>query len=168
MTYSSFRTPDLSTFTNLDQCGLAIIGQQVEDNQQPARLLCRPVVIQLSCPACGTRGYPGGTTTRQLSHIPWGHRPTILHVVIRRYRCPACETTWRDDLNRAAPPRSKLTYAAIRWALVTIGSDHMTISRCAAKLQVAWHTVNTAVLDEGRRVLFDDPQQVRWCTRYRR
>lgn len=50
MTYSSFRTPDLSTFTNLDQCGLAIISQQVEDNQQPARLLCRTVVTQLSCP----------------------------------------------------------------------------------------------------------------------
>jgi transposase len=33
---------------------------------------------------------------------------------------------------------------------------HLSMSRVAAGLGVAWHTANTAVLDEGRRVLIDD------------
>ncbi|WP_413227909.1 hypothetical protein [Actinomyces respiraculi] len=35
--------------------------------------------------------------------------------------------------------------------------DHLTVSRIAAGLGVSWHTVNDAVLAEGRRVLIDRP-----------
>ena len=37
--------------------------------------------------------------------------------------------------------------------------DHLTVSRAAAGLGVAWHTANTAILDEGRRVLINNPSR---------
>ena len=41
----------------------------------------------------------------------------------------------------------------------TLVVDHLTVSRVAAGLDVAWHTANTAVLEEGRRLLIDDPER---------
>ena len=38
--------------------------------------------------------------------------------------------------------------------------DHLTIARVASGLGVSWHTANTAVLDEGRRKLIDDPHRL--------
>ena len=35
--------------------------------------------------------------------------------------------------------------------------DHLTVSRAAAGLGVGWHTANTAILTEGKRLLIDDP-----------
>lgn len=45
----------------------------------------------------------------------------------------------------------------MRWALEAIVVDHLTISRAAAGLGVGWHTANTAILTEGKRLLIDDP-----------
>jgi hypothetical protein len=45
----------------------------------------------------------------------------------------------------------------MRWALEAVVVDHLTVSRAAAGLGVGWHTANTAVLAEGKRVLIDDP-----------
>ena len=42
-------------------------------------------------------------------------------------------------------------------ALEGIVLDHLTVARVAAGLGVSWHTANNAVLDEGRRLLIDDP-----------
>jgi len=48
----------------------------------------------------------------------------------------------------------------LRWALTALVIDHLTISRVASHLGVSWHTANTAVLAEGRRVLIHDPARL--------
>ena len=49
---------------------------------------------------------------RRLAHEPYGWRPTILRVSVRRYRCPECAHVWRQDMSAAADPRAKLSRVA--------------------------------------------------------
>ncbi len=67
---------------------------------------------------------------------------------------------WRQDLSRAAPPRAKLSRGGLRWALQAIVCQHLTVTRVAEGLGVAWNTANDAVLAEGRRVLITDPNRL--------
>nr|WP_245866534.1 transposase [Serinibacter salmoneus] len=93
---------------------------------------------------------------RWLAHVPFGWRPTTLLVRVRRYRCEGCGRLWRQDTTAAAEPRAKLSRAAVRWTLVGLVAGHLTVTRAAEALAVAWHTANDAVLTEGRRALIDD------------
>lgn len=102
---------------------------------------------------------PRDTVTRRLAHVPLGWRPTTLLVSIRRYKCTGCGHVWRQDTSFAAEPRAKLTRTALRWALVGIVVQHLTVARVAEGLGVAWNTANDAVLAEGRRVLIDNEQR---------
>ncbi|EXF23883.1 transposase [Nesterenkonia sp. AN1] len=43
------------------------------------------------------------------------------------------------------------------WALKSLVIDRMSITRIAASLGAAWHTVNDAVLAAGRQLLINDP-----------
>ncbi len=95
--------------------------------------------------------------TRTLAHEPLGWRPTTLLVCVRRYRCADCGHVWRQDTTPAAQPRAKLSRRALGWALEGIVCQHLTVARVAESLAVAWNTANDAVLDEGQRVLIDDP-----------
>ncbi len=97
------------------------------------------------------------TVIWRLVHVPFGWRPTTLLVSVRRYRCCGCGHVWRQDTSRAAEPRSKLSRAALRWALVALVVQHLSVARIAEALAVSWNTANDAVLVEGRRVLIDDP-----------
>ncbi len=63
----------------------------------------------------------------------------------------------RQDTQRAAEPRAKLSRRGLRWALEGIVVGHLTVARVADGLGVAWNTANDAVLAEGQRVLIDDP-----------
>ena len=76
---------------------------------------------------------------------------------MRRYRCEHCGHTWRQDTSKAADRRAKISRRGLTWALFAIVVDHLTVSRVAAGLGVSWHTANSAVLTEGKRVLIDDP-----------
>jgi transposase len=38
--------------------------------------------------------------------------------------------------------------------------DHLTVARVASHLGVSWHTANSAVLGEGRRILIDNPTRL--------
>jgi transposase len=95
--------------------------------------------------------------TRLLAHEPLGWRPTLLLVTVRRYHCAGCARVWRQDTSKAAEPRAKLSRRALRWALEGIVCQHLSMARVAEGLAVSWNTANTAVLDEGRRVLISDP-----------
>ena len=97
------------------------------------------------------------SVTRTLAHEPFGWRPTVLLVMVCRYRCSGCGHVWRQDLSPAAEPRAKLTRSGLRWALTAIVCQHLTVARVAEGLGVAWNTANDAVLAEGRRVLISDP-----------
>jgi hypothetical protein len=63
----------------------------------------------------------------------------------------------RQDATAAAEPRAKISRGGLRWALVAIVCQHLTVARVAEALGVSWNCANTAVLDEGRRVLIADP-----------
>lgn len=159
---ATFATPDLTTFCRLDELGLVVVGQHLEPDR--AVLACR-VADDLAggldrwCRRCGCEGAARDTVTRKLAHEPLGWRPTTLLVTIRRYKCTGCGHVWRQDTSRAAEPRAKLSRTALRWALVGLVSQHLTVARLAEALAVSWTTANTAVLDEGKRVLIEDPSR---------
>jgi hypothetical protein len=93
---------------------------------------------------------------RRLAHEPFGWRPTVLLVTVRRYHCTGCGHVWRQDTSKAAEPRAKLSRRGLRWALEAIVIGHLSVARIATALAVSWNTANDAVLTEGRRVLIDD------------
>ena len=156
---ATFTSPDLTTFTRLDELGLEVVGQRLEPDR--AVLACRVVEpddgFNRWCQRCGCEGVPRDTVVRRLAHEPLGWRPTTLLVTICRYRCAGCGHVWRQDTSRAAEPRAKLSRRGLRWALEGIVCQHLTVARVAERLAVSWNTANDAVLAEGRRVLIDDP-----------
>ena len=155
MLHATFVTPDLTVFCRLDELGLVAVGERLAPDR--AVIECRVAEPDPWCRGCGSRALSRGTDTRQLAHEPFGHRPTMLLVRVRRYKCSGCGRSWRADLTAAAAERAKLSRRGMRWALEGIVIDHLTVSRVAAGLGVSWHTANDAVLAEGRRVLIDDP-----------
>jgi transposase len=155
MHHATFASPDLTTFCRLDDLGLTVVGQRLDPDR--AVLECRIVDPGRWCRVCGAEGVPRGTSSRRLAHEPFGHRPTTLLVRVRRFTCSGCGRFWQEDTTAAAEPGAKLSRGGTRWALEALVIDHLTVSRVAAGLGVAWHTANTAVLDEGRRPLIDDP-----------
>ncbi len=157
MPHATFTRPNLTTFTRLDELGLEVVGQQIEPKR--AVLACRVVEPDQWCRRCGCEGTPRGTVVRRLAHEPFGWRPTVLLVTVRRYRCGECGHVWRQDMSKAAEPRAKLSRRALRWALEGLVVAHLTVARIAEGLAVSWNTANDAVLAEGKRVLINDPRR---------
>lgn len=153
----TFTGPDLTTFCRLDELGLQVVGQRLEPGR--AVLACRVVEPDGWCRRCGCQGAPRDSVLRRLAHEPFGWRPTVLEVTIRRYRCTGCGHVWRQDTTKAAQPRAKLSRRGLRWALEGIVCQHLTVTRVAEGLGVSWNTANDAVLAEGKRVLIDDEQR---------
>ena len=154
---ATFACPDLTTFCRLDELGLEVVGQRLEPDR--AVLACRVVASDQWCRRCGCEGAARDTVTRRLAHEPFGWRPTVLEITVRRYRCTGCDHVWRQDTSAAAEPRSKLSRGALAWALRALVVAHLTVARVAEGLAVSWHTANDAVLAEGHRVLIDDPHR---------
>ena len=154
MLNATFAAPCLTTFCRLDELGLEAVGQHLDADR--AVIECRVVDDDPWCRKCGAEGVPRDTVVRRLAHEPFGHRPTILQVRVRRYRCAHCGKTWRQDTSKAAAPRAKISRGGLGWALTAIVVDHLTVTRATAGLGVSWHTANTAIIAEGRRRLIDD------------
>ena len=156
---ATFDTPHLTRFCRLDGLGLIIVGQRLEPDR--AVLACTVEASETDrwCRSCGAEGTPRGAVTRTLAHTPFGWRPTTLRVRVRRFECQACDRVWRQDTGRAAEPRAKLSRGALRWALEAVVCQHLTVTRVAEALSVAWNTANDAVLAEGKRVLISDPRR---------
>ena len=112
MSNAAFDRPDLSAFTRLDGLGLEVTGQRMWPDH--AVLACRIVGEDRWCRRCGCQGTLRDTVVRRLAHESCGWRPTILHVSVRRYRCPECAHVWRQDMSQAVDPRAKLSRAAVR------------------------------------------------------
>ena len=162
MIHPTFATPDLTTFCRLDELGLVAVGQLIEPSL--ATIECRLAEADPWCRKCGAEGVSRGTVARRLAHEPFGHRPTMLLVRVRRYRCENCRHTWRQDTTAAAAARAKISRGGLAWALKCIVVDHLTVSRVAAGLGVSWSTANDAVLAEGRRRLINDPTRFHGVT----
>ncbi|MCK0114338.1 ISL3 family transposase [Ornithinimicrobium sp. F0845] len=148
----------MTTFTGLDDLGLEVTGQLLRPDH--AVLACRVVEPDDWCHQCGCQGVPRDTVIRRLAHQPFGWRPTTLVVTVRRYKCTGCGRVWRQDTTAAAQPRAKISRTALTWALVAIVVQHLTVARVAEALAVSWSTANDAVLDEGKRVLIEDPHRL--------
>jgi transposase len=151
---ATFAAPDLTTFCRLDELGLVAVGQRVEPER--AVIACRVVEPDDWCHRCGQHGLLRDTVVRRLAHEPLGWRPTVLEMIIRRYRCADCSHVWRQDTSRAAEPKARLSRRGLRWALEGIVVQHLTVARVAEGLDVSWNTANDAVLAEGKRVLIND------------
>ena len=136
MSNTTFDRPDLSAFTRLDDLGLEVTGQRMWPDH--AVLACRIAGEDRWCRRCGCQGESRDTVIRRLAHEPYGWRPTILHVSVRRYRCSQCAHVWRQDMSQAADPRAKLSRAAVRWALTGVVVHHLTVARVAQALGVSW------------------------------
>lgn len=54
---------------------------------------------------------------RWLAHEPFGWRPAVLLLRVRRYHCTGCGHVWGLDISKAAEPRAKLSRRGLRWAL---------------------------------------------------
>ena len=61
-------------------------------------LACRITGEDRWCRRCGCQGVARDTVIRRLAHEPYGWRPTILHVSVRRYRCQECAHVRRQDM----------------------------------------------------------------------
>ncbi len=155
MSNATFLAPDLTMFCRLDELGLEVTGQHLQPDL--TILECRVVEPDEWCRRCGGQGSCRDTVVRRLAHEPLGWLPTLLQVRVRRYRCGECGHVWRQDTSKAAEPRSKLSRRALRWALVGLVTQHLTVARVAEALAVSWNTANCAVLAEGQRVLINDP-----------
>ena len=155
MPHATFHAPDVTTICRLGELGLEAVGQLLESDR--AALECRVVDPDDWCRRCGCQGVARDSVTRRLAHEPVGWRPTTLLIRVRRYQCSGCGKVWRQDTTTAAPARAKISHDGVRWALEGIVVNHLSVSRVAAGLGVAWHTANVAVIAEGRRVLIDDP-----------
>jgi hypothetical protein len=152
---AGFARPDLTAFCPLGDLGLEVTGQRIDPDR--AVLTCRVVEPDLWCRRCGCEGVPRDSVLRELAHEPLGWRPTTLIVTVGRRKCTGCGHVWRKDTTAAAEPRAKLTRTAMRWALVGIVVQHLTVARVAEGLGVAWDTADNAVLAEGKRLLINDP-----------
>src|SRR5690606_12339869 len=155
MSNLTFSSPDLSSFCQPNNLGLTATGQHL--CAERAVIECRFTKAPEPCPKCGLLVFHAVLTIGILL-TPYGQRPTRLLLRIRRWR-RACGCFWHEDTSSAAPPRSKLSHGAIRWALAAIVLDDLSVSRIANHLDVAWHTANNALINEGRRLLVNDPRR---------
>ena len=144
MADATFACPDLTTFCRVDELALVVVGQRLEPRR--AVLACRVVEPDQWCRRCGCEGVVRDTVVRRLAHEPLGWRPTVLEVTIRRYRCTGCGHVWRQDTTRAAEPRSKLSRRGLRWALEALVVQHLTVTRIAEGLDVAWDTASPSAI----------------------
>jgi hypothetical protein len=133
---ATFATPDLTTFCRLDGLGLTVVGQRLEPDRTVLACTVVPSETDRWCRRCGTEGSPRGDVTRTLAHEPFGWRPTTLLVTVLRFWCPGCGHVWRQDTGRTAEPRAKLSRGALRWELVAVVCQHLTVARVAEALAV--------------------------------
>ena len=159
MSETTFSRPDLTTFLGLEALGLTAVGQFL--TAERAVIECRmPIGLEDPfCKVCGAQGVARGTVARRLAHVPVGWRPTEPVVRVRRFACRHCRRAWRQDTNRLAEPRARLTHQAVDWGLRALGLESMSVSRAAQALGVTWHTANTAILARAEQVLTEDPHR---------
>ena len=154
---ATYCTPDLTTFCGLDELGLTATGQHLTETR--AVIECKVIHDDAYCHRCGAPGTPRDTRIRRLSHAPFGWRPTVLAIRVRRDRWATCKHVWVQDMRLAAEPKAKISRGGLRWALKGIVCQHLSMARVAESLAVSWNTANHAVLAEGQRVLISSPSR---------
>ena len=153
-------SPCLDAFCRLNQLGLSVTCQRIESDHTV--LCCRPTTPPSPCPGCAGQGVCHDSVTRRLVHVPYGWKPTILEVVVPRYKCRSCRRVWRHDIRTAAPSQGKLSRDAVIQAVKSIVVDRI-IARVATNLGVAWNTACDAILAAGNEVIHRQCWPPQWC-----
>ncbi|MCL1801468.1 MAG: ISL3 family transposase [Promicromonosporaceae bacterium] len=148
---------DVTKFCGLDELGLKAIAWKHSEMQ--AKILCEVVGGDEFCRSCGATGKLRDTVRRELAHVPFGWRPTILVLNIRRYECRDCHRVWQQDTSAAAEPRARISRSGVLWGLVGIVVNHLSMRAVANSLSVAWNTANSAILAAGTDLLISDPKR---------
>lgn len=157
-----FSKPCLESAFRFDPAVVRVTGQaQVRQKGREVLVFeARLVDAARWCASCGAQGTARGSRSRLLTHCPNGSRPVRLLLRLRCFTCGDCEQYWSEHVPEVlAAPGSKLTRAAINWALVSVVLDGMSINAAARSLGASWNTVNTAVLDAGYTHLINDPSR---------
>ena len=141
----------LDLFCRLDRLGLTAIDMDVQPDHSV--VVCRPTTPAGKCPDCGGPGRCHDRVVRKIAHVPYGWKPTILKILVPRYRCFDCHRVWRHDVSAAAPSRSKLSRDAITFAVKLIVIDRCSVAVAARQIGVQWNTANTAILRAGQEML---------------
>ncbi len=155
-----FSEPCLESAFRLDVDEVVITGQTVARERGREVLVFETRLVEAGCwcASCGCAGRSRGSRTRLLTHCPNGTRPVKLLVRLRCFICAECGVYWSEQVPETlAAPGSKLTCAAVNWALVSVVLDSLSINAAARNLGSAWNTVNTAVLEAGYQQLVSDP-----------
>ena len=127
-----FSRPDLTAFTCLDGVGWR---RRASACGQTMRCWRAGSLVRIGgVDAAGVQGEVRDTVVRRPAHEPYGWRPTIVHVSVRRYRCQGCAHASRQDTSQAAQPRAKLSRSAVRWALTGLVVHHVTVARIVQAL----------------------------------
>ncbi len=110
------------------------------------------------CRECGVRAVSKGRVPVVVRDVPIGDRPVKLRWRTRVWRCEeeSCSAGSSRETSAQVRPRAVLTERARRWALRKVGKHGLAVATVAAELGVAWHTINTAVLELGARMLAGD------------
>lgn len=157
-----FSVPCLESAFRLDIDQVVITGQ-ITIQQGDRQVLVFEVRLAEPdgwCRSCGCQGRSRGSRSRQLFHAPNGSRPVRLLLRLRCFTCTGCGAYWSEQVPAClAPAGSKLTVAAINWALVSVVLDGMSINAISRNLGAAWNTVNCAVLEAGYTHLISDPSR---------
>ncbi|MFN8073783.1 MAG: hypothetical protein U0Q15_00015 [Kineosporiaceae bacterium] len=152
---ATFTGHDLTTFTRVNGLGPRVVGQQVSGER--AVLACRMVAEGLWCRRCGCEEVVLGSVRRRLALEPFGWRVRALDVVDRRYR----RARVRGRCGARTPPQRRRRGPVVPGSgLHALVVERMSIVRIAAGVGVSWNAANTAVLDEGRRRLIEDPKRL--------
>ncbi|WRS29865.1 ISL3 family transposase [Actinomycetaceae bacterium MB13-C1-2] len=157
-----FTEPCLESAFRLDTDLVKITGQALIRLRGREVLVFETRLVEPGqwCYMCGCQGRSRGSRSRMLTHCSNGTRPVKLLVRLRCFSCDDCQRYWSEQIPQTlAPPGSKLTVAAVNWALVSVVLDGMSINTAARNLGAAWNTVNTAVLQAGYEHLISDPNR---------
>ena len=155
-----FSVPRLESAFRLDIDQVVITGQATVQQGDRQALVFEVRLAEPGwwCRSCGCQGKPRGSRSRLLTHAPNGSRPVRLLLRLRCFTCALCQTYWSEQVPvNLAASGSKLTRAAINWALVSVVLDGLSINAVARNLGTAWNTVNDAVLEAGYTHLISDP-----------
>ena len=143
-----FSVPHLESAFRLDIDQVVITGQATVQQGDRQALVFEVRLAEPGwwCRSCGCQGKPRGSRSRLLTHAPNGSRPVRLLLRLRCFTCALCQTYWSEQVPvNLAASGSKLTRAAINWALVSVVLDGLSINAVARNLGTAWNTVNESV-----------------------
>ena len=123
----------------------------------------------VGCLVCGAVARVKDRRTVTVRDLPIADAPVLLHWRKRVFECryALCENNTWTERHVAVAPRAVLTERARQWAFEQVGFGDAAVSRVAAQLGVAWHTIMVQVIERGTP-LVDDPSRLDGRVRDRR